>query len=608
MSGKVKYKPIASKNKYAELMKINGDHPFKNTWPLGYIEYEARARKNGKVLWFNFDLAKEMGLIPASHTNEINKALSNQLIDTFALTIINEWDLVNKKKFEQKKAGRYMATRYLQMQHPRNDGYTSGDGRSIWNGSVSHKGVRWDITSCGTGATCLSPATAHNNRFYRTGDKTISYGCGFSNLDEGMIDVLFSEVFFHNSIRTERVLCVLEFPGPFAITVRAGPNLIRPSHFFCHLKQSKLDRLRGVADSFIDREISNKTWGPLPRSINKYDYMLKQLCSTFAEVSAQFELEYIFCWLDWDGDNILADGGVVDFGSVRQFGMFHHEYKFDDDAKWSTNIKEQKQKAKLIIQTFAQIVDYLKTGTKKPQGDFKNHPIFDDFERIFVRKKRELLLKKIGLKQDQVDILLNKDMDAVAKFEKIFRQFELRKAVKGPQRVPDGTTWNAVYCLRNILRELPIYLRLYRNIMPDDLFLDVICSRYTDAEARELTYHRRRNIQLFQKSYIQLLESVCKNSQIKMTFLVHQLSNRSAIINRNERITGDGICLLAEYLLKVRKKISPKNFETLVKAFVRDQVLDPDVKNKEGSKRFNKEINTLLSQLNKIMSKCSQGL
>ena len=103
MSGKVKYKPIASKNKYAELMKINGDHPFKNTWPLGYIEYEARARKNGKVLWFNFDLAKEMGLIPASHTNEINKALSNQLIDTFALTIINEWDLVNKKKFEQKK-------------------------------------------------------------------------------------------------------------------------------------------------------------------------------------------------------------------------------------------------------------------------------------------------------------------------------------------------------------------------------------------------------------------------------------------------------------------------------------------------------------------------
>ena len=69
-----------------------------------------------------------------------------------------------------------------------------------------------------------------------------------------------------------------------------------------------------------------------------------------------------------------------------------------------------------------------------------------------------------------------------------------------------------------------------------------------------------------------------------MTFLIHQLSNRSAIINRNERITGDGICLLAEYLLKVRKKISPKNFETLVKAFVRDQVLDPDIKNKEEPK------------------------
>ena len=65
----------------------------------------------------------------------------------------------------------------------------------------------------------------------------------------------------------------------------------------------------------------------------------------FDLIMTRFENDYIFCWLDWDGDNILIkDGGVIDFGSVRQFGLYHHAYRFDDDERWSTNIKEQKKK------------------------------------------------------------------------------------------------------------------------------------------------------------------------------------------------------------------------------------------------------------------------
>lgn len=40
--------------------------------------------------------------------------------------------------------------------------------------------------SCGTGATCLSPATHIFKKFFQTGDPSISYGCGYSDLDDGV--------------------------------------------------------------------------------------------------------------------------------------------------------------------------------------------------------------------------------------------------------------------------------------------------------------------------------------------------------------------------------------------------------------------------------------
>ena len=143
-----------------------------------------------------------------------------------------------------------------------------------------------------------------------------------------------------------------------------GLNLLRPSHFFAQLKQSNYDELKQLVDYYIDRQISNKTW-KLTSKENRYDRFLSEMTYTFADIAAKFEIFYIFCWMDWDGDNILADGGIIDFGSVRQFGLYYHEYRFDDDDRWSTSIKEQKLKSKYTVQTFAQIVDYLKTSSKK---------------------------------------------------------------------------------------------------------------------------------------------------------------------------------------------------------------------------------------------------
>ena len=104
---------------YEKFKEIDGRHPWRNVSPDGYVDYQARYRPHGRVLYFNFPLAKEMGLIPSDHPSSINKDLEQVILDTFSLQIINEYDLEQGKKFppETIKPHPYMATRYLQTQH-----------------------------------------------------------------------------------------------------------------------------------------------------------------------------------------------------------------------------------------------------------------------------------------------------------------------------------------------------------------------------------------------------------------------------------------------------------------------------------------------------------
>src|SRR6478735_8965358 len=328
----------------------------------------------------------------------MNNDLEQVLLHTFGLLIVNEYDQLHPERIENSeiRPKPYMATRYLQLQHSDRRGLTSGDGRSIWNGCWQFAGKTWDISSCGTGATCLSPASSKSKTFFRSGDPYVSYGCGYSKLHEGLIDILFSEILHRNGLKTERILCVIEFSKGFAVTVRAGENLLRPSHFFLHLKQGRWDRLKAMVDYHIDRQVNNGTW-QLKKGEDPYAYFLQAITRNFAEATARFEADYIFCWMEWDGDNILADAGIVDYGSIRQFGLFFHEYRFDDHERWSTNLKEQRSKARYMVQTFVQMIDFLKTGRKKTIDRFARHAALKEFDRIFLRSRQQHLLRRVGL-------------------------------------------------------------------------------------------------------------------------------------------------------------------------------------------------------------------
>ncbi len=568
--------------RYSGFARIDGTHPYRTAMPNGFVDYAARTRTGGKVFYFNFALAKEMGLIPQNHPDVLNKALSKAILDAFSLEIINEYDVIHKRHLKGKtiKPNRYMATRYLQCQHPDKRGNTSGDGRSIWNGYFKGKQGTWDISSCGTGATSLSPATAIEGKFFKTGDKNVSYGCGRADLTDGISAALMSEIFHRNNVPTERTLAVISYKDNTAIVVRAHHNLLRPAHLFRYVKQGNYAELKSGVGYYISRQVESGLWEKPPKGDKKYLYFLKNITHDFARIAALFESEYIFCWMEWDGDNILMDGAIIDYGSVRQFGLFHREYRYDDVERMSTTITEQKNKAKYIIQVFAQIVDFIITKRKKGLHNYANHTILKYFNESFEDKKNQCLIHKLGFSPDMNDSLI-KDrpfIKTLKEFGKICSHFERAQSKKGIYHVSDGITSNAIFCLRDILRELPQHYIAGNSPISSEFFISILRSEYGTDEDVSLTAALKLKIKRFQELYFELVDHAARHLHTPTNKLMAELRDRSALINRYDRVTGDAILYVADKIMKSSKRLnmSSELIHDIFKEFVDQQILDPE--------------------------------
>ena len=574
---------------YRQFYKIDGRHPWREVSPDAYVDYAARARHGGKVFYFNFDLAKEMGLIGKAHPHRLNATLAKAVLDTFSLVIINEYDVEHGLHFPPAdiRPHQYMATRYLQCQHPSKTGLTSGDGRSIWNGYLKNRTGTWDISSCGTGATCLSPATAIFQKYYQTGDESNSYACGQADLVDGMCAALMSEIFHKNSVATERTLAIIAFEDGTAIIVRAHRNLLRPAHLFRLLKQNRLTELKSAVDYYIDRQVANGEWPRPAKGRNAYRYFLRRVAEDFARAAAVFESEYIFCWLDWDGDNVLMNGAVLDYGSVRQFGLYHHEYRYDDVERMSTTITEQKNKAKYIVQTFVQIVDYILTGKKKAIRRFAKHPTLKGFDDIFENTKDAMLIRKLGYDHKQADHILEHASlhGEVRRLRAMLHMFEKAQSKAGIYKIDDGITADAIFCVRDILRELPVHYLHNDTDMSPRQFVEIMKSEYATEQDMLLTPARKAKIRDFQQIYRYLLASVAAYSMQPPRAVLKTMRDRTALINRYDRVTGDAVLYVGERLVKGARNMNSHALHDMFRQFVEQQVLRPEYFRKQASGR-----------------------
>lgn len=598
--------------RYPRFRQLDGSHPFKQDVPDGYVDYPVRYRAGGRLFYFNFKLAREIGLIPRGHPDTLTPGLSQAVLNSFSLQIINEYDQRhNPGLLAEARPNPYMATRYLQLQHPSRMGRTSGDGRSIWNGCVRGSNGTWDISSCGTGVTRLSPATGREKKFFRTGDKQASYGSGLADLWDGVSAAIMSEILHGNGVRTERTLAIIDYGDGSAVNVRAYRNLLRPAHFFHHLKQGNYRALRQTADYYIARQIANCDWPAAATGPAAYRYLAQRVARDFGRMAARFESEYIFCWIDWDGDNILMDGGIIDYGSLRQFGLFHHEYRYDDVDRMSTTITEQRAKARYVVQTFAQIADFLANGTKKNIKMFRRDAAVALFDRTVEEHGRELLLHKIGYSPDLYPRLLN---DAgfraeMRRFAVDFSHFERVKSRRGPYDIADGITWDAVFCMRDILRELPARHAAGEQRIGAEEFIRIMRSNYASRQDLLLYSARRRRIGRLQRSYRRMLESAAIIADRPMARLVSEISQRSAVINRFDRITGDGVLIASKRLIKSSNAMNSNDIYKIICGFAEGQILLPgDRRQEHDPATWEPCTRQLYQSMIKIVSEYREGL
>lgn len=567
---------------YEKFKELDGNHPWRDVSPDGFVDYQVRYRSQGRVLYFNFALAKEMELIPQDHPAIINKELEQAILETFALRIINEHDLKTGKKYasETIKPNPYMATRYLQTQHHNKQGKTSGDGRSIWNGTLKTSQLTFDISSRGTGATILSPgAQKSDDGAVKTGDESYGYSSGLADLDEMLGSAVMSEIFYRQGIPTERCLAVIGFPDASAIGVRSAPNLVRPAHIFRYLKQNRHAELKASVDYFIEREIENGTWQLPVDPSERYATALDYLARSYGKMAAVLEEEYIFNWLSWDGDNMLASGAILDYGSIRQFAAKHDKYRFKDVDRYSASLREQRRWARLLVQVFAQTMAFIESGEKKNLRRFQNAKCLNVFDQTFDAERDYRMLCRIGFTSEQINRLGQTAQKEIKDFHSALSYFEDLKISKGIERVPDGFTHKPVFLIRNLLRLLPAYYVAQAittvdeetAYMSDDIFCQIMAASYVGKRDLELTPSRVSHIKNFQECYLKLILALGEPLDV----VLKTIQERSAVINHRHRITGDAVTLIVEEIVAMKSKIKIDGLQEALDAFIDSQVLIP---------------------------------
>lgn len=575
---------------YSRFDQIDGRHPWIQNVPEGLILYPVRKLKQGRVTYFNFELAKEMGLIGKDHPHRLTKKLQEKILETFSLRIINEYDQLHGHKYPRKVVRRnpYMATRYLQLQHSDKTGRTSGDGRCIWNGFVSHRGLTWDVSSRGTGVTALAPGAVEAGKPLKSGNFDHGYGCGMAEIDELFGSALMAEIMHRNGFHTERMLTIIDLGRGVGIGVRAGLNLIRPAHLFLYLKQGRREPLQRAVDYFLNRQRANRRWNIDPKEKNAYPLMLEQICESFARFVAHLDREYIFAWLDWDGDNVLADAGIIDYGSVRQFGLRHDQYRYDDIQRFSTNLNEQRLKAREMVQTFAQLTDFLVTGTKKPWNQFTRHPILKKFDRRVQHHMLDHFLYQVGFDEPLKKILMNRHRQSVEEFYRVHSYFERVKTYRKLQRVADGVQRPAIFNMRQVLAHMPDYLielpyELLQG-MPAKEFFRLMLSSQADSRDRRMTERIGKRIQRWQNHYIKLVKKV--SSPVTWQKTMQSIQARAQSINQSDRMTGNALIHIVDDLLKYKKRgLSDADIQAVIDEFIELQTLCPDFQRKQMSQK-----------------------
>ena len=193
------------------------------------------------------------------------------------------------------------------------------------------------------------------------------------------------------------------------------------------------------------------------------------------------------------------------------------------------------------------------------------------FDAEFESVSRRLLLRRIGLPGAVAEQLLRRRRGLVERFRRAHAYFERARSARGPQIVPDGLSWNAVYSSRDLLRELPCRYRAAAVPIAAEELLAIAASSYASRADRTLTPQRRRMAGELQRAYLALLTAAARAAHLPLASLLDRVARRSAVINRFDRITGDAVEYAAARLIRSRRSLGHDALQAVIDGFVDHQ-------------------------------------
>jgi hypothetical protein len=202
----------------------------------------------------------------------------------------------------------------------------------------------------------------------------------------------------------------------------------------------------------------------------------------------------------------------------------------------------------------------------------------------------------------------------VAHFERSFKWWERKTKQKKHYRVADGITKDALYSMRDLLRELPKHLNTIWNPMPIDKFMKHVASTYCSPIDAKPTLIRSQKANELQRHYMALVESCARITESKRENIIGRMMARAEICNRKERVTGDAICNVGDKILRSRKQLERRDLFGLISTFIEAQVLVPETKLRSVRKqtveavKITTKAESVLKALDKVVRDMRHGL
>lgn len=172
-------------------------------------------------------------------------------------------------------------------------------------------------------------------------------------------------------------------------------------------------------------------------------------------------------------------------------------------------------------------------------------------------------------------------------YRKDFSYFEKTKSKKGLHEVPDGINWSAIFCMRDVLRELPQLFLFRGDNISDDEFINIIKSSYALDRDLVINSYRSKKINQFQNRYWKIIKIISKQFKIPENKVLLEITMRSSIINKYDRVTGDSVSTIVFKVLKQKKKLGVEGVFEILKDFINYQNHDPSTKEKKNISKKN---------------------